>query len=97
MNEIQNNQMLVYRGNRDRSPQDHDRQTHLNVLTSRLAPVNLPVHRGTAAAEANDRRMGRDNRTGNVVDIHWQFWRMAGRQSQYRYRGAPNVIDLGEL
>ena len=29
--------------------------------------------------------------------IVWQFWRMAGRQSDYHNRGAPNEIDLGEI
>jgi hypothetical protein len=29
--------------------------------------------------------------------IIWEFWRMAGRQSDYRYRGAPNEVDVGEI
>jgi hypothetical protein len=29
------------------------------------------------------------------VRVEWAPWRLA--QSQFRYRGEPNVIDLGEL
>jgi hypothetical protein len=30
-----------------------------------------------------------------VLSVRWEYWRMT--ESQARYRGAPNVIDLGDL
>jgi hypothetical protein len=49
------------------------------------------------SAESTSRSFERPCYAQSNSDVHVEFtpWRMS--QSQFRYRGQPNVIDLGEL
>jgi hypothetical protein len=52
---------------------------------------------GAASISSEKGSSPRSTVDSDVRQIIWEFWRVGGRQAEFRYRGTPNVIDLGEL
>ena len=55
----------------------------------------LILARETPNSEALLRIRDRSESEAEIVSVVWEFWKLT--QSQHRYRGEPNVIDLGDL
>jgi len=84
--------------------QDFSRpSTRLSTTRRHIAGTPLPsagsvAYKGSGELENTFRSAGRSfsaNFTPNELRVEWAPWRLA--QSQFRYRGTPNVFDLGEL
>src|SRR5271170_2599093 len=92
--------LFVDRGSRGEGSEALVGPIHADALATIRLDMDsgaLSIYRGgTETAEdalVRCGRVGADNRE-QVLRVCWQFWREAGMQSQARYRGAPNVIDL---
>lgn len=53
--------------------------------------------RENSVRDCGDDSLRKSNPDSGLRNITYQFWRMCGRQAEYRDRGTPNVIDLGDI
>ena len=84
--------------------QDFSRpSTRLSTTRRHIAGTPLPsagsvAYKGSGELENTFRSADQYYSANSMPDdvrVEWAPWRLA--QSQFRYRGEPNVIDLGEL
>jgi hypothetical protein len=97
---------LIYSGGFPMANQDSFQRTEeLSILRPRIEGIaelcaGSAVCKRSGGSEVNtshslEKLCSKPSMPEDVLRVDWLFWRAT--QSEFRYRGEPNVIDLGEL